>query len=694
MRSRFIKQAFLLLVLITFLFLPGRAETKYRPGLDALYNGKYQEAIAFFKKEVERERENGDLASHASFLLGLSYFRDGQYAEAVKYLKRAMDVYKEGMKVYRLDDAWSYWLGRAYLANDQPAEAIRYLNEAAGSSLADPTRKYNDMPPTYYQVKFMKEYYIPLAPSTSVCYFWLGRAYFSHGDYEAGIAAAQKAIGLNPRDPDYYALLGACLRGAGKYNEAVAAVMKAIEFEPRSSYYWLLATIYRSQKDYDKAVESFKRAINLDPSDPDNYLEIARIYLAEDRYSEAEEILKKAPASPAVSNFLVQSLMGSGKFDQAISACDEDIQKLIITGIGLNFKIEDKYPVITTVLPTFPAEKSGLQPGDRIISVNGKPTKGIETEALRQSLNPAAGNVVNLEVDRKDQKKPLGFAVISESRIHTSAAVSYGMKSLILLLKGDLEESVRKAREAYNLNQNEVWARRAFCLAGMIEESKKGEGGNWEEVIKILSDQTQEFDRLLLSICQARAKNWEKAAENFSQISEQFLSSKNVFYQGYLDMAREAMKPYVEEKKQRIKSLEGSNRYREALVEYAALFNLSSEEEKSSLRKRLAQLRKAQPEIFVLPEEAHKRMIRAEALLEDKNYARAIQEYKEALKVAFYHPDIYRDMALAAEALKDYRQAIKSMAAYLELNPEAPDSRELKDKIIKWEFLLEEQQKR
>jgi len=694
MHFRLIKQVLLLLVLITFLSLPGPAETKYRPGLDALNNGKYQEAIAFFKKEVEREKETGDLASHASFLLGLSYFRDGQYAEAVKYLKRAIDVHKEGMKVYRLDDAWSYWLGRAYLANNQPAEAIRYLNEAAGSSLADPTRKYNDMPPTYYQVKFMKEYYIPLAPSTSVCYFWLGRAYYYNGDYEAGITAAQKAIGLNPKDPDYYALLGACLRGAGKYNEAVAAVMKAIDFEPRSSYYWLLGTIYRNQKDYDRAVESFKRAINLDPSDPDNYLEIARIYMSGERYSEAEEILQKAPSASAVYIFLAESRMGSGKFDQAISACDEYIQKSIFTGTGIIFKIEDKYPVVTEVIPSFPAEKSGVQPGDRIISINGKPTRGIEVEALRQALKPVAGNVVNLEVERRDQKKPLSFALTSESKIHTSASMCYGMKSLILFLNGSIDEAVRNAGEAYNLDPNEIWARRAFCLAGMIEESKKGGGGNWEEVARILSDRTQELDRLLLSICQARAKNWEKAAENFGQVSEQFLNSKNVFYQGYLAMAREAMKPYVEEKRQKIKSLEGSNRYREALAEYAALFNLSSEEEKSALRKRLAQLRKAQPEIFVLPEEAHKRMIRAETLLEDKNYARAIQEYKDALKVAFYHPDIYKAMALAAEALKDYRQAIKSMTAYLELNPEAPDSRELKDKIIKWEFLLEEQQKR
>ncbi|MDM7918784.1 MAG: hypothetical protein QUS12_06410, partial [Methanosarcina sp.] len=62
MHFRLIKQVLLLLVLITFLSLPGPAETKYRPGLDALNNGKYQEAIAFFKKEVEREKETGDLA--------------------------------------------------------------------------------------------------------------------------------------------------------------------------------------------------------------------------------------------------------------------------------------------------------------------------------------------------------------------------------------------------------------------------------------------------------------------------------------------------------------------------------------------------------------------------------------------------------------------------------------------------------
>lgn len=61
----------------------------------------------------------------------------------------------------------------------------------------------------------------------------------------------------------------------------------------------------------------------------------------------------------------------------------------------------------------------------------------------------------------------------------------------------------------------------------------------------------------------------------------------------------------------------------------------------------------------------------------------ALSEYQETLKIAFFSPDIYKAMPLTAKTLKDYRQAINSMTAHLELSPEAHDAREVKDKIIK-----------
>jgi len=43
--------------------------------------------------------------------------------------------------------------------------------------------------------------------------------------------------------------------------------------------------------------------------------------MSEEKYTEAADVLKKAPPSPEVGISLCLSLMGSGKYDEAISAC-------------------------------------------------------------------------------------------------------------------------------------------------------------------------------------------------------------------------------------------------------------------------------------------------------------------------------------------------------------------------------------
>jgi len=40
---------------------------------------------------------------------------------------------------------------------------------------------------------------------------------------------------------------------------------------------------------------------------------------------------------------------------------------------------------------------------------------------------------------------------------------------------------------------------------------------------------------------------------------------------------------------------------------------------------------------------------------------------------------------------RNYEKAISNMNTYLELAPEAPDARAAKDRIYKWELLMEEQ---
>lgn len=696
MKAGYIKRAFSVSFLVLALSLASLAETKYRQGLDALYAGRYDEAIAFFKKQVEKEKDTGELACHASFLLGLSYYRNGQYGEAITYLKRPMEIHKQGMAIYRLDDAWNFWLGRAYFDNRQVKEAISCFIEAANSSLPRPETKYDDFPPTYHQVKFMKEYYIRLSPSVGDCYFWAALALYSNGQYKESASTINKALDVYPKNPRFHAHLAACLRELKKYDEAIAEARKALELQASSQNYRVLGSIYWAQNDYRQAIEAYKSAIGLEPDNADNYLDIARIYMSEGKYPEAEDILKKAPTSHNVNLYLIQCLMGSGNFDMAISTCNQEIQSFILTGTGLEVTIVDKYPQVSSVRDTFPAGKSGIQPGDRIVSINGNSTRGLSAEAVHQAINPASGTVVNLGIERKGLKQPLNVSLTSESRIHTAAALPYGMKSLILGLQGNFEEAAKEARNAYALDPDNAWARRALGFSRVIEGSKPSEpaaAGNLEEAIKILSGSTDSFDRTILSIIYARARNSQKAAETFALLPEEFIQSRNAFYHGYVEVALEALQPFVDQKKEKIKALENNNQFREAVGEYALLMRLCPEHEASLVRKHLGQLRKSRPEFFDFPEEARKRVLRAEVLSEDKNFARALSEYREALKIAPFVPDIHKAMAMVAESLKDYSQAIKSLTAYLELNPDDPEARALKDKIIKWEFLLEEQKK-
>jgi len=56
MKSRVFISIFIILSLTLWLSQELAAEMKYKEGLEALYAGKYNEAIAFFKRQVEKEK--------------------------------------------------------------------------------------------------------------------------------------------------------------------------------------------------------------------------------------------------------------------------------------------------------------------------------------------------------------------------------------------------------------------------------------------------------------------------------------------------------------------------------------------------------------------------------------------------------------------------------------------------------------
>jgi len=91
-------------------------------------------------------------------------------------------------------------------------------------------------------------------------------------------------------------------------------------------------------------------------------------------------------------------------------------------GIGAWVDPTADYLTIISPIPGSPAEEAGLEPGDKIIAINGKDMTGIDTELVRQQVLGPAGSTVVLTVAREGETKPLDFTIKRDKIVIKSAS--------------------------------------------------------------------------------------------------------------------------------------------------------------------------------------------------------------------------------------------------------------------------------
>ncbi len=455
-----------------------------------------------------------------------------------------------------------------------------------------------------------------------------------------------------------------------------------------SQAYAILGKTYKEIEQYNEAISNLRKAIELFPKNLSYYEKLSEVLLIQQNFTENIKLWEKAVT--AILSWYSYTRLASaytkvGRYNDAITSLNKAVDYLTITGIGASISIEENYPVVKELHEFGPAKRAGIEVGDKIVKINGQSTKGWEINKVFQNLRGSEGTRVTLTTEKKGEE--FEKTITREKIIQKEAASPHGLRSLVYAIVGNIEKSLKDAEMAYALNPNDEYAKRAIGLAYIQK-------GNPDESLKILASSKEYFDKLLLALAYAKKGSFAMSSEIYRDIPEDYLASQSVFSQDFRRMVLQTMKPYIEGKRSQVKTLEAKGQYKEALKEYSELIRFADDRDAKEIRSHVAKLLKERPYLLEIPEEVRKFAIKAEEYTKEGKFIEAVNEYKKALKISPFLPDLYKALALNYAGMKHYAQAIDNMKIYLELYPNAPDARAARDEIYRWEVQMEKEGKR
>ncbi|MFH0868517.1 MAG: tetratricopeptide repeat protein, partial [Candidatus Woesearchaeota archaeon] len=115
-------------------------------------------------------------------------------------------------------------------------------------------------------------------PNNSMAHDNLGFTYERSGDDATALEEFNLAVKLQPDNFRALANLGVVLAKLGAYNESIAVLKKSIEARPYHKTYDKLGLVYAKLNMEEKAIESFKEAIKINPRYAKAHNDLAAVY--------------------------------------------------------------------------------------------------------------------------------------------------------------------------------------------------------------------------------------------------------------------------------------------------------------------------------------------------------------------------------------------------------------------------------
>ncbi len=175
------------------------------------------------------------------------------------------------------------------------------------------------------------------------------------------------------------------------------------------------------------------------------------------------------------------------------SALMEDTQGQF-EGLGIEISVKEGWLTVISPLEDTPAERMGIQAGDRIVKIEGVSTRGITEEGAVSKLRGKKGTVVHITVEREGIDQPMEYT-IERDVISLKSVPYYGMAAdgigYIRLNRFSDTSSDELKKAVEKLQQNRI--------KGLILDLRGNPGGLLTEAVNV-TGVFLEPDKLVVAI--------------------------------------------------------------------------------------------------------------------------------------------------------------------------------------------------
>lgn len=292
-----------------------------------------------------------------------------------------------------------------------------------------------------------------------------------------------------------------------------------------------LGMAYAKQGDYEKAIESFKKALAVKPDDMDAHFGLGKVYSEQGKEDEAmfyyNKVLNSKPKESMIYNNLAVMLVNQGRIDEAIAMYRRGIEaklrfpSALHVGLGTLLlqqgKIDEGIAELQTAVKLQPDATAFNNLGAALL-LKGKINEAMECHE----------NAIRLDSKNAEAHYNLGNLLLSKGRLREAVdeyekalrinpryTKAHANLAVALMQSGRLDESIEQSKEAIKLDPNHIGAHFNMAMALAAKGLFQQAISEYRNVLRL--DPADADAHCMIGDILARQGRYEEAAAEYRQ---------------------------------------------------------------------------------------------------------------------------------------------------------------------------------